>query len=264
MHHTVLAADGQAVGVGPPNADGGGAQRKRLDDVGAAADTGVEQHRQPVGGLHHPGQAVDGRYPAVGLAPTVVGAVDAIHAAVPGTARVVRMTDALDDQRQVGERPQPRKVVPRQRIAEYRNPAQHRGLRVFLGSLLQARPEHRVAGVVRQAPAAQLREVRRRQVARSPARHPGIQRDDDALVSGGLCSRDKAGRQLAVCRRVQLEKAWGIAEFGGNLFERILGQRRNDHRYAGARGGSCGGQITVAVLCAQADDADRRHEHRRR
>ena len=98
-------------------------ERQRLDDVGAAADAGVEQHRQAVGGLDDPGQTVDGGNAAVGLAAAVVGAVDAVDAAVLGAPRVVGMADALDDQRQRRSTTQPGQVVPRQRIAEDRSSA---------------------------------------------------------------------------------------------------------------------------------------------
>ena len=74
----------------------------------------------------------------------------------------------------------------------------------------------------------------------------------------------QAGGQLAVGRGVELEKSGGIAELGGDVLQRILGQRRHHHRHAGAGGGSRGGQVAVAVLGAQPDDADRRHEQRAR
>ena len=72
-----------------------------------------------------------------------------------------------------------------------------------------------------------------------------------ALVSGGLGAVDEAGGQLAVGRRVELEKAWGVAEFGRDVLHRVLGQRRDDHRHAGARRGARGGQVAVAVLRAE-------------
>ncbi len=58
-----------------------------------AADARVEQHWQPVGGRHHGRQAVQCRQAAV------IGAVDAVHPTVFGAARIVGVTDALDDQR---------------------------------------------------------------------------------------------------------------------------------------------------------------------
>ena len=99
----VGAADRQAVGVGPAHADRGGAQREGLDHVGAGADTGVEEHGCTVRGLHHAGQAVDRRQPAVGLPPAVGRAVDAVDPAVDRAAGVVGVADALDQQGQRGQ-----------------------------------------------------------------------------------------------------------------------------------------------------------------
>ena len=132
-----------------------------------------------------------------------------VHAAVDGAPRVVGVADALDDQRQRGQRSQPGQVVPRQRVAEDLDPAHDRRLRVLLGRLLQAGAEHRVAGVVGQAVPAQEREVRRRQVARPPAGNPGVQRDDDALEARRLGAAHQAGRHVAVGRACRAGKSLG-------------------------------------------------------
>ena len=58
------------------------AEGERLDDVGAAADAGVEDDRRLTGGLDDVGQAVERRQPAVGLPAAVVRAVDAVDAGV--------------------------------------------------------------------------------------------------------------------------------------------------------------------------------------
>ncbi len=192
------------------------------------------------------------------------GAVDAVDAAVPGAPGVVGVTDALDDQRQVGQRPQPTEVVPGQRVSEGRYPLQHGALRVLLGWALQAGAEDRVAGVVAQAKPPQLGKVGRGEVARAPSRNPGVQGDDDALVAGGFGPLNQAGGQVTVLRRVQLEEPGGVAELRGDVFHRIGGQGGNDHRDTGFRGRARGGQVAVAVLSADADDPDRCHEDRRR
>ena len=163
--------------------------------------------------------------------------------------------------RSVSERSQPQ-VVPGQGVSEDLYPAQHRALRVLLGRALQAGAEDRVAGVVGQAVPAQLGEVRRAQVARAPAGDPGVEGDDDALEAGRLGAMHQAGGQLAVGRRVQLEEPGRVAEFGGDVFHRVDGQRRGHHRDPGAGRRAGGGQVAVAVLGAQPDDADRRHEQR--
>ncbi len=55
-----------------------------------------------------------------------------------------------------------------------------------------------------------------------------------------------------------------FAELGGYVFERVGRKRGHDQRHPGARRGPGGGQVAVPVLRADADDPDRRHEHRRR
>ena len=145
----------------------------------------------------------------------MVGAVDAVDAAVAGAARIVGMADALDQQWQPGQRAQPREVVPGQRVAEDRHPFQDRGLRILLRRLRQARPGtpgHWCSwtGSARAAAGSSTSSGRG-----AATRHPGVQRHDDALVSGRLGALHEAGRQIAVRGRVQLEKPWGVPEFGG-------------------------------------------------
>lgn len=66
----VGAAECAAVGVRAADADCRRAQSEGFDDVGAAADTGVEEDRQTVGGLDDGGQGVEGGKAAVGLPAT--------------------------------------------------------------------------------------------------------------------------------------------------------------------------------------------------
>jgi hypothetical protein len=158
----------------------------------------------------------------------------------------------------------PGQVIPRQRISEDLDPAHDRGLRVLLGRLWEAAAEDRVAGVVGQAAPAKEREIRCRQVARAPAGYPGVQRHHDAFEACRLGAMHEAGCDITVGRRVQLEKPWGIAQFGGNLFYRVGRHRRCDHRHAGARGGARRRQVAMTVLCAQGYHSDGRHHGRRR
>lgn len=144
------------------------------------------------------------------------------------------------------------------------DPAQDGALRIFLRWALQTGPKNRVGHVVGQAMPTKLGEVRRAQIARPPARDPGVERDDDALEARRLGAIDQAGGHLAVSRRIQLKKPRSIAERGGNIFHGVHWERRGNHRHAGGRGRARGGQIPVTVLGAQPDDADRRHEERRR
>src|SRR5882757_6690446 len=58
VHQSVLAAEGEGVGVGPSEADRTRAEGQRLDYVGPAAYAGVEQHGGLAGGLDDVGQRV--------------------------------------------------------------------------------------------------------------------------------------------------------------------------------------------------------------
>jgi hypothetical protein len=95
VHHTVRAAEGEAPRVGAAHSDRGGAEGEGLDHVGARAHAGVEQDRGVIGGLDDVGQTVEGGQTAVCLAAAVVGAVDAVDAAVDRAAGVVGVQDAL-------------------------------------------------------------------------------------------------------------------------------------------------------------------------
>ena len=65
--------------------DPGGAERERLEDVGAAADTSVEEHRETsLGGHDHLLEGADGGRHVVELAGAVVGHDDARRAGVYG------------------------------------------------------------------------------------------------------------------------------------------------------------------------------------
>src|SRR6185312_5435017 len=89
VHDAVDATERQPVGVGATDPDGGRAQRERLDNVGPAAHTRVEQHRHRIGGLDHIGQAIQAGQPAVGLPPAVIGAVNTVHANVFSATNVI-------------------------------------------------------------------------------------------------------------------------------------------------------------------------------
>src|SRR6266581_6140390 len=68
-----LAEGTEAPQIGPSDAHALGAHGERLDDVGAAAEPAVDQHRDfSTHRLHHLAQAVDGRAPAVLPARAVV------------------------------------------------------------------------------------------------------------------------------------------------------------------------------------------------
>jgi len=99
VHDAVGAADGCSVGVGAADADRGGAQGEGLDDVGARADSGVEQNRRPLSSFDDTGRSLDRGQATVGLAASVVGAVDAVDPVVFRPPHVLGVADPLQDQR---------------------------------------------------------------------------------------------------------------------------------------------------------------------
>ena len=99
MNDSILAAKSQPVCVGTADTDGAGTQRERLDDVFAAADARVEDHRRVPSGLDDGWQQVDRGCTAVGLAATVIGALDPVDPGVDRAAHVLGMADALEHQR---------------------------------------------------------------------------------------------------------------------------------------------------------------------
>ena len=109
MDNAFGSPEGQSVGVGSADSDRRRPHRQGLDHMSSAANAGIEQDRGRPGRLHHRGQHVERRDAAVRLPPPVVGAVDSVDAAVDRPPRVVGMAYAFDDQRQLGQRAQPRR-----------------------------------------------------------------------------------------------------------------------------------------------------------
>ena len=260
-----LAAGRETVGVRASDSDRSGPECQRLDDVGARADAGVEDHRDVARCRDHVREQVDGGDAAVGLTAAVVGAVDAVDAVVDRRARVLGRVHALDQERQVGDRSDPVEVVPRHAgVAERERPEARGGLDVLLGGAFQARAEHRIAEVVGEAEALELREAGEGQVAWSPSQGQGVEGDDDRRVAGRLGAADEALAEFPVARRIELEPTGGVAELGGDVLHRYLHQRGGHHRHAGRRGCPGGGQITLATGLAESDDPDGRQHQRRR
>jgi hypothetical protein len=73
LDDTLLAAESEAPDVGTAEQDGAGAERQRLERVGAAADAAVEEHlRASRDGLHNAWEGVERAHGPVDLAPAVV------------------------------------------------------------------------------------------------------------------------------------------------------------------------------------------------
>ena len=199
-----LPAEAEAVDVGPPVEDRGGAQRHGLDHVGAGAHARVEQDRDGAADrLEHPRQRVERRDGAVDLAAAVVGHDDAVHSGLHRGAGVVGVQDALEHDGQRGLVPQPGEVVPGQRrVAEDARPAEH--LVEVLGVGAQRGGEGRVGEVVGDAHALKEREVGRVEVGGPPPQHERVERDDEGRVPGGLGPAHERRGHLALVRPVEL------------------------------------------------------------
>ena len=194
----------------------------------------------------------------------MVRAPQAVDSRVDRAARVLRRADALEQERQRGQRPQPGQVIPRQPlIAEQQRPLAGGRLHILFRRHGEAAAEDRVAGVIGQAQALQLREARQRQVARPPAQCQGVQRDHDGRESGGLGPAHQAFAHLPVGGRVELEPPRSIAELGRHGLHRILRQRGGDHRDAHGGRGTRGCQVPVPVGGAQPDHSHGRQQQRR-
>src|SRR5215472_18435116 len=76
-----LTEGSQPPGLRPADADRGRPERERLEDVGAAADAAVDEHRDAaLDGGHHLGQAIDAGAQRLFVAPAVVRYDDSVRA----------------------------------------------------------------------------------------------------------------------------------------------------------------------------------------
>src|SRR5690348_15616384 len=93
-----LAGGGEAIEIEPPDRHGVGAKRNALDDIGASAESSVDDDlRAPTHGVHHLLQNVDRSSPVIELPATMIGDVDAVDAVLAGDDRILGRLDALDD-----------------------------------------------------------------------------------------------------------------------------------------------------------------------
>ena len=106
----------EAVGVRAADEHRPCAERDRLERVGAAVDTAVEEHRDPVADrLDDRRQRVERRDRAVDLAAAVVGDDDAVDPVLDGRPRVVGVEYALEQDGQLRKAAEERQVGPGER-----------------------------------------------------------------------------------------------------------------------------------------------------
>ena len=130
------------------------------------------------------------------------------------------------------------------------------------GRLVEQPLEDGIARVLGDPLAAQEREVGEVEVARAPAQHRGVEREDDRLAPAGLGAPDEALDQLVRGAPVELEPARRVAHRRRALLHRNRGLAREDHRHALGSGGARSEE--VAAVARQLEHADRRQQERRR
>ena len=171
-----------------------GAERERLDDVGSAADPGVEddrQRRRPrrrrrAGSRARPARRWPGGRRGSSSRCRRCRRRGARRAS-SGWQMPLSSIGSV-----VSERSQARSSQLRRGLPNEHRPEPGRRRHVLLGRHGELGAEHRVGEVVGQAQALELREAGDRQVARSPAEGQGVERDDDRRVAGRLGAVDEA------------------------------------------------------------------------
>src|SRR5437879_6208139 len=108
-----LAEGAQAPEVRPADAHRARAEREALDDVGAAPEPAVDQHRDAAAhGFDDLGQGVDGGAAAVLAARAVVGDDQAVEAVFHAQRRVLVRQDALDEDLHARDVAHPLEEIP--------------------------------------------------------------------------------------------------------------------------------------------------------
>ncbi len=201
-----LARNRQAPKVRPPDQAGRGAERHRLDHVAAAPDAAVDQHRHAAfDRLGHARQSPDRGHRPVQLAAAVVGDDHAVDAVIDRGARVVRMQDALQEQRPRPDLAQPGDIAPAQRRVEQvvDVPGEREDVLALVGDVVRERdgpaarhadqPGHAAPGIQAAAPGDPRRDREAvAQIALALAEY---------LVVDGQHQRPVAGRLGALGKR---------------------------------------------------------------
>ena len=197
--------------VGTADPDGGGAERERLDHVARrrARRSRTAPASSPAASTTPGRQSIAARHRWPGGRRGWSSRCRRRRRR-SRAADVVGVADALEQQRQVGQRAQPGEVVPAQpRVAE--KPSAHwmrRGAGSSSGGFSELRAEHRIARSSWPGSGPELRERGELQVARPPAEDPGVERDHDAR---GIRRPRRGGRSSRASSRsvgrVELEEA---------------------------------------------------------
>ena len=231
--HAALTEGGKSPGLRTPDADRGGAEGQAFEDVRAATDAAIDEHRDPALHRRHDFRhAVDRRPQGLLVATAVVGDDERVRPVLQREPRVVGGDDALGEQLPPDLLAQP--VEPRHRLVrrlQGRDPSH-----VEPGK--QRRLEPHVMGVVLVAGAtvAAVGAHRAQQRLVDAMRRACVERHDDGRAARALGAPDEAERDLPVIGRIQLLPGGGIG--GADDLRQRAGGAAAEHlaRPARARG----------------------------
>src|SRR5579871_6457741 len=112
-NHPLRPGGGQPIDIKPAASHRIGAENDRLDDIGAAADTAIDEHAcPPADRLDHFGQHIYRAYSLVELATAMVRHIDAIDPVLERNPGVFGGGDAIQDQRNAADLPDPLDIAP--------------------------------------------------------------------------------------------------------------------------------------------------------
>src|ERR1043166_5272596 len=111
--HAVGAARRETVTVGPANEDGTGSECDRLQDVRAPPDSSVHEHGGTAGNpIDDRGQRVDRRRNGIEISRPVIRHDDPMRSLTHADLRVLRIENALEQERYFRKRKNPTDVLP--------------------------------------------------------------------------------------------------------------------------------------------------------
>ena len=250
-----------------------GAQGQGLHDIGAAADAAVEQDGGLVAHLgDDAGQHVDRGDGDIKVTAAVVGDHDAVRAAFHGDAGILRVHDALHDQRAGPAVAQAVHVVPREVFGVLHAVAE-RALRDRGAELLRVILEAREAAVLDHVAADGAEQPMRRQghVDHGAQRGPVGEGEAVGLVVGAvrgdrrvhgeeqclepvvLGAVHQLHGKLAILPQIELHEVAAVRHFAGDLLHRGLGAGGERVGNAGLRRGL--GQRQLALIGHEARGA---------
>src|SRR5262245_14494397 len=231
LQHAVnacLPGGGKAIKVEPADRHGIGAERNAFDDVGASAESAVDNDLRPSPhGADHVLQNVYRSSPMVELASTMVGDVDAVDAVIAGDDRIFRGLDALDDHRQLAA----------------------------LAKALDLRPAQRRLVALRERVRGRAHEGALGDVALAAAIDRNVDSEGEGVIPGGSRAIDDVLDPGIVATHVELKHLHSLRG-GRGRFEARLGYRADHLRHSELTCGACnrGRASRIEAL----DAADRR------